>query len=328
MSWEPGGTSQELWVSEAHFQGFSVHWTDGVLSHLVYSPEVFRQQLRELRLDAEGRRAEGEPAEGQPVEFIPRGTIGNPQFSPNGRWLAFTSAGQLWIASADGKTPRLLSNLTAGSGYRFSADSRHVAFHNVTESPAPLYVVDLDAEGAATAERNVAQTNSFALVGASWSADGEYLYTTAIKTPMQVFRANVRTRELEDLFEGRTPVVAPGGGRIFYSKSSGPGLFARSLENITATTNLEEQIAAECVMPWGLVPTDRGIYYVGCDERQVPRAIRYFEFSSRRSFDIGEPPPDDQPALTVSPNGRRLVYATTLPNDSELMRVTFRGAKP
>jgi Tol biopolymer transport system component len=333
MAWELGGTSQEVWVSEARFQGFSVHWAGGVLSHLAYSPEVFRQQLRELRLDAEGRRAEG-PS----VEFIPRGTIGNPQFSPDGRWLAFNSEGRaessgpasiaLWIASADGKTPRLLSNLAAGSGYRFSPDSRHVAFHNVTESPAPLYVVDLDAEGAAKAERKVAQTNSFALVGASWSADGEYLYTTALKTPMQVFRANVRTGELEDLFEGRTPVVAPDGSRIFYSKSGGPGLFARSLENITATTNLEEQIATECVKAWGMVPTARGIYYVGCDELQVPKAIRYFEFSSRRSFDVGEAPPDEQPALTVSPDGRRLVYATTLPNDSELTRVTFRGAKP
>ena len=77
-------------------------------------------------------------------------------------------------------------------------------------------------------------------------------------------------------------------------------------------------------MPFGLVPTARGVYYVACDEQQQPVTLRYFEFASRRSFGLGPAPLGAQPILTVSPDGRRLVYSTSLPDNGELTRVTFR----
>jgi hypothetical protein len=80
-------------------------------------------------------------------------------------------------------------------------------------------------------------------------------------------------------------------------------------------------------MQWGIVPTSRGVYYIACDERQDPVKLRYFEFSSRRSFDVGPPPRDPQPIMTVSADGRRLIYQTRPPNNGELMRASFRGAE-
>jgi dipeptidyl aminopeptidase/acylaminoacyl peptidase len=290
------------------------------LSQLVYAKALGRSELRELRLDADGRRAEGPP-----VPFLRVGSVGLPQFSPDGRWLMFASGPGLWIATPDGGTPRLLAETLPGSGAHISPDSRHIAFHKVDESPAPLYVIDLDENGGATRVRKVAQTQSFGLVGASWSADGRYLYTTAInKTPQRILRARVSDGELEDLFDGATAVVARDGRRIFYRKGLGASpLFARSLEGDIAS-NLEEQVVPECVMVFGIEPTPRGVYYVACDERNIPVALRYFEFASRRSFDLGPPPFRQQPILTVSADGRRLVYQTDLPNNDELTRVTFR----
>ncbi len=127
-----------------------------------------------------------------------------------------------------------------------------MAFHKVDELFAPLYVVDLDENGAAAAVRKVAQTKSFGLVGASWSADGTYLYTTAInKTPQRVMRARVSNGDLEDLFDGATPVVAPDGRRVFYRKGLGvSSLFARSLDG-DIVRNAEEQLVPGCVMPFG-----------------------------------------------------------------------------
>ena len=52
--------------------------------------------------------------------------------------------------------------------------------------------------------------------------------------------------------------------------------------------------------------------------------LRYFEFSSRRSFSLGPAPLGTQPILTVSPDGRRLDHSTSLPDNGELTRVTFR----
>jgi serine/threonine protein kinase len=320
LEWEVGGGSRELWVSGDRFQVLTPRWTGGVISQLVYAKVLDRRELRELRLDPSGRQAEGPPR-----EFMRLGSIGLPQFSPDGRWLTFSDGATLRIAKADGSNPRLLAALWPGSGVHISPDSRHVAFHKVDEIFAPLYVVDLDENGAAAAVRKVAQAQSFSLAGASWSADGTYLYTTAInKTPQRVIRARVTDGELEELFDGATPVVAPDGHRVFYRKGLGASaLFARSLDGDIAR-NPEEQLVPGCVLPFGLVPTAHGIYYVACDEQRQPVTLSYFEFSSRRSFDLGPAPLGTQPILTVSPDGRRLVYQTSLPDNGELTRVTFR----
>jgi hypothetical protein len=59
MEWEVGGASRELWVSAGRFQALTAHWTGSVLSRVAYAELLDRRELRELRLDAEGRHAEG-----------------------------------------------------------------------------------------------------------------------------------------------------------------------------------------------------------------------------------------------------------------------------
>ena len=318
MEWDVNGQSRELWVSSDRLQAFTAHWTNGVLEQLVYASFDSRTELRELRLDVTGRRAEG-PA----TNFLPLGSVAGPAFSPDGRWLAFANGQSLWVATADGGNPRKLSDLIPGSGTHVSPDSRQVAFHSVGDLYAPLYVADLDGK---TQPRKVAQTQSVALVGASWSRDGKYLYTMAVnKTPQRVMRARVSDGELEDLFDGATPVVSADGRRVFYKKGLRVSpIFSRSLEGYVAT-NPEEQIVPECAMMFGIEPTERGIYYVSCDERTAkPVALRFFDFALGRSFDLGPPSDATQPILTVSPDGRRLLYHTTLYDNDELTRVTFR----
>ena len=318
MEWEVNGRLREFWVSPDQLQAVTMSWTEGVLTQLVYASSSSRMELREQLLDATGRRAEGSP-----TNFLPLGSVGLPQFSPDGRWLTFANGATLWVATSDGRNPRKLSDLMPGSGAHISRDSRQVAFHSVGDLYAPLYVADLDGK---TPPRKVAQTQSVALVGASWSSNGEYLYTMAVNlTPQRVLRVRVSDGEVEDLFDGASPVVSADGRRVFYKKGLRVSpLFARSLEG-HAAANLEEPIVPECVMPFGIEPTERGIYYVSCDERRAtPLALRYFEFASRRSFDLGPPPDSTQPILTVSPDRRRLVYSTTLYDNDELTGVTFR----
>lgn len=88
-----------------------------------------------------------------------------------------------------------------------------------------------------------------------------------------------------NLFDGLTPVVAPDGHHVFYKKGTASPLFARSLDG-DITNNPEESLVTGCVMVFGIVPTARGIYYVACHDQANPLALRYFEFASRRSFDV------------------------------------------
>ena len=319
MEWEANGRSRELWVSSDRLQGVTPRWVNGVLEQLVYAPLNSRTELRELRLDATGQHAEG-PA----TTFLPLGSVALPQFSPDGRLFAFNSVGGLWVAAADGRNPRKLTELSAGSGAHISPDSRKIAFHSVDELYAPLYVMDLDG---ATPPVKVAQTQSVGLVSASWSLDGQYLYTMAVnRTPQRVMRVRVSDGQLEDLFDGASPVVSADGRRVFYKKGLRVSpIFSRSLEG-RIDANPEQETVPGCAMIFGMAPTERGIYYVSCDEqRGRPQALQYFEFKSRQSFVLGPPPDATQPILTVSRDGRRLVYFTTFWDNDELTRVTFRA---
>jgi serine/threonine protein kinase len=72
-------------------------------------------------------------------------------------------------------------------------------------------------------------------------------------------------------------------------------------------------------------PAPRGVYYVACNERNEALELRYFEFSSQQTYPLGQPPLGEQPILTLSADGRRLVYHTTLPvSGDELTEVRFR----
>jgi Tol biopolymer transport system component len=319
MEWEVGGGSKELWVSGDRFEALAARW-DGMVPRVVFAKALDRRELRELKLEAGGRQAAGSPA-----EFLHLGWSANPQLSRDGRWLVFATPTGLWIATAEGGNPHLLANLGPGSGMHISPDSKHVAFHKFDEVFAPLYVVDVDANGVASATRKVAQATNFSLVGAAWSPDGRQLYSTAInKVPQRVIRATISNGELEDLFEGAIPQASLDGHRIFYRKGlAASPLFARSLDG-DIQSNPEEQLVPDCVVNFAFVPAAGGIYYVACDPAGKPVAMRFFDFSARRSFDVGPPSLASQPILTLSPDGRRLVYDTALPDNGELTLIQFR----
>jgi len=130
-----------------------------------------------------------------------------------------------------------------------------------------------------------------------------------------------------ELFGRRYGRCRSGYPPYLYRKGSEVSeLFSRSLDGDVAD-NPEEKFVRGCVMVFGIVPTKRGVYYVGCNEQNEPVAPRYFEFSSRMVFDLGTHPLSKQPILTVSAEGRRLVYHTKLPSNGKLTRVSFRPAE-
>src|SRR5690606_18434588 len=111
-----------------------------------------------------------------------------------------------------------------------------------------------------------------------------WLYSTSTRNPTapRVVRVTVDGGNLEDLFEGSSARLSVDGRRIFYGKPLQPGLYERSLEGDIAS-NPETLLIEDYAVPVGLVPSERGIFYMGRDAQRRPAALRFYDFELRRS---------------------------------------------
>ena len=67
---------------------------------------------------------------------------------------------------------------------------------------------------------------------------------------------------------------------------------------------------------WTVVPG--GIYFVPAD---MPKSIRYFDFATRRVRRISEVEKDFDDSLSVSPDGRWLLYTQADEDNADIMLV-------
>jgi Tol biopolymer transport system component len=294
-------------------------------------------ELRSLALLAEGTKAAG------PFQLVTQGTV-SPAFSPDGRWIAFSrffeGTWDLWLMDASGQRMHRLTALKA-IGLRepsWSPDGRQIAFHARREGRAEVFVLDIDAEAVmarpgdappSVEPRRVVEV-PFDLVAAQWSRDGKYLYALRNDVGRQ-FRfpaAGGEIGEIEDLFESDAARVHPTADRIYYAKRGGapPGIFSRSLVG-NIGSNPEQQVHADPVAPSGWTVTERGIYYFARFKLGTPDVMRFFDFTTRRSFDLGPTTRLMFSTLRASPDGSRLIYDTTLESDGSLLALQL-GTRP
>jgi Tol biopolymer transport system component len=102
----------------------------------------------------------------------------NPQFSPDGSRIAFTSSrnGQveIWVCDSDGSNPVQLTELnrnSEGGTPRWSPDGRYLAFDSTKAGRSDIYVVP--AQGGPV--RRITPEASHEDMP-SWSRDGKWIY--------------------------------------------------------------------------------------------------------------------------------------------------------
>jgi Tol biopolymer transport system component len=289
-------------------------------------------ELRSLALLADGTKAAG------PFQLVAQGTV-SPAFSPDGRWIAFSrlfeGGWDLWLMDASGQRMHRLTAFNA-IGLRepsWSPDGRQIAFHARRKSVAEVFVLDVDPEAVmaravdappSVEPRRVAEV-PFDLVAAQWSRDGKYLYVLRNQVG-RLFRVPAAGGELEDLFESDAARVHPTEDRIYFSKRGGAptGIFSRSLVG-NVGSNPEQQVLADPVAPSGWTVTERGIYYFARLKLGTPDVMRFFDFKTRRSFDLGPTTRLFFSTLRASPDGSRLIYDTTLESDGSLLALQLRA---
>jgi hypothetical protein len=162
-------------------------------------------------------------------------------------------------------------------------------------------------------------------MGPSWSTDGKILYADALEDGKnRIYRVPASGGEPQVLWEGAAAIEVPGRKLLIYEKIDQAGIYGRSLVG-EAAKNPERLLVADYQPQWGgFDPVGDGIYYAGCASTGLPRAFRFYSFSTGKSVDIAPSPPNLNLGLSVTPDRSRLAYATKSQGSEDLVEIELK----
>jgi Tol biopolymer transport system component/predicted Ser/Thr protein kinase len=260
---------------------------------------------------------------GPPARLLAgRGIIQKPDFSPDGKKIAFESDrmgyGDIWVCDRDGSNCSQLTSLhlTAATA-RWSPDGHYIAFEAITNGYWQVYLLEYPG-----GTPRILPTFPGANNGVPrWSRDGQwiYFYSAHEKGVYQLWKVPSK---------GGTPIrVTTGDGGIYvaespdrrflyYAKWGQPGLWKMPLEGGQETRILENTDHWH----WTLAPS--GIYFLDLTFKPFGR-IEFFDYSTRSItpiFTVEKPVPHFG-GLTLSPDGKSLLFGQSEVDEFYLMLV-------
>jgi Tol biopolymer transport system component len=262
--------------------------------------------------------------------FLSSATYNNaPQFSPDGKNLAFTSLRsgdmEVWVCEvAACSEPHQLTSLRSLSGTpRWSPDSQQISFESRPHGHSQIFVVSAGGGKPLPITDGTAEDKV-----SSWSPDGSFIYFASNRSGgSQIWKISASG--------GQPSQVTRKGGFASSSSSDGKFLYyVKDNENgiWRMPTTGGDEIAVIPQFPaehWGdFALVDKGIYYV--DEVGHP-TIKFLNFVQHKVTKIVEveslPPPGD-PGFTVSPDEKQIVFSQIDRSAVDLMLVENFNIEP
>jgi Tol biopolymer transport system component len=253
-----------------------------------------------------------------------------PQFSPDGRRVAFTSSrsGELevWLADADGSNAVPLTSMGAVPGFpSWSPDGGLVAFHSNPEGQAEVYVIPT----AGGRPRNLT-SHPGADTFPSFSRDGRWIYFSSNRTggnpviwkvPSSGGDAVRVTNSI-----GNYASESPDGADIYYNEAwDRPS----SVWRLSGAGGVAVKVL-EGVVRGSFTVLERGIYYIdrpsgktggySADGPGEPR-LQYFDLATHRSTTVAPNLGNVGLGFTSSPDGRTILYSRVDASVDDLMLV-------
>jgi eukaryotic-like serine/threonine-protein kinase len=233
----------------------------------------------------------------------------HPQFSPDGRKIAFdsdrTGDRETWTCDADGANCQQLTKFEGpiGGNPRWSPDSRWIALDSRASGNPEIYVIAADG-GAPRRLTNGPYNNMVP----SWSRDGRWIYFTSDRSGRyEVWKMSRDGGEAIQVTRtgGFATFEPPDGKYLYYTKFNpeGPTPLFR-----TPAGGGDEVLVAPAVGSWEFVcVTSKGVYFV--PEEHGAKPIRFLDAVSGKVRTLATPDKPLEAGLAVSPDDAFVVWS-------------------
>ena len=268
-------------------------------------------------------------AEGPPERAIASSMVdGHPDSSPAGDRIGFTStrsgSHEIWVAKVDGSKPTRLTEFDGPQTGtpRFSPSGERLLFNSIIGGNREVFVLDQLGGSPRRLTHDPAEDTL-----PSWSRDGRWVYFTSIRGGRrQIWKTPADGGEAIQLTKngGSSGLESLDGRYFYYINREGepaPRNGWGQVWRVPSQGGTEEVVFDGAAHTHRLALGDDGLYYHPAAPAEGPWMIDYLDFStgqSRTVLDLGKEPFS---GLSLSPDGRSLLYSRLESLESDLMLV-------
>lgn len=294
-------------------------------NHLAFVQTTYSDKIWAYDIPAPGQAA----TQGR-VAIASRQLQVAPQFSPDGRRVAFAStrsgSWEIWVSSPDGSNSIQLTRFggrQTGSPH-WSADGKQIAFDARPDKHSEIYMID--AEGGAP--RRLTRTGEKDAVVPTWSHDGRWIYYASNaggnwdlwKAPLEGSSKPVQVTTQG----GFAPFESGDGKTLYYAKWNEAGIYSMP------TSGGPETLVTGELLPglwryWSL--GEKGIHLLRPARKpnstDIIPMLSFLSFQTGKIVDLRllDGPPNPGPGMAVSPDGKLLLCTQPDEGGSEIMIV-------